>query len=386
MKPETQFCPNEECVARGKVGTGNIRIHSQKRRRYQCKVCKQTFSERQGTALYGIRKTEWLFEVVITLLVYGCPVQAIVAAFRLDERTVRSWLMRAGEAGQKVHQAIVQQGQLEGQHIQVDEIRVKMVKGVQWLAMGILVGPQLWLGGVLSSSRDKTLIRMLARQVRACLCPAPVLVAFDGLKTYIQAFQQALRDRVPGKGRGRPRLVAWPDVVLVQVIKRYAKGHVSEVEQRIVQGSPTLLARLLWESQGGIFINTAFIERLNATFRQHLTWLIRRTRTLAHRSDTLSAAVFLMGSVYNFCRFHDMLSFPDRSHRTPAMAAGLTNHPWSIRELLSFKVAPPPFVPPLRRGPKPKALVAAFVPVTTILCGATSGMARRRKIRECLVV
>lgn len=359
MKPEEQFCPNEECVARSKVGAGNIGIHSQKRRRYKCKVCKQTFSERRGTALYGIRKAEWLFEVVITLLVYGCPVQAIVAAFKLDERTVRAWLMRAGEAGEKVHQVLVQQSQLEGRHIQVDEIRVKKVKGVEWLAMGILVEPKLWLGGVLSTSRDKTLIRALARQVRACLCPAPVLVAFDGLKAYIKAFQQTFRERVPGQGRGRPRLVAWPDVVLVQVIKRYTRGHVNEVEQRLVQGSPTLLARLLWESQGGIVINTAFIERLNATFCQHLSWLTRRTRTLAHRADTLSAAMYLFGSFYNFCRFHDMLSFPDRTQRTPAMAAGLTDHRWTIRELLSFKVAPPPYIPPKRRGRKPKAVLVA---------------------------
>ncbi len=353
MKPREQNCPNEKCAARGKVGAGNICIHSQKRRRYKCKVCKKTFSEWQGTALYGIRKAEWLVEGVITLLVNGCPVQAIVAAFKLDERTVRSWLLRAGEAGQKVHQQLVQQGQLEGQHIQVDEIRVKMVKGVQWLAMGLLVEPKRWLGGGLSASRDKALIRALAEQVRACLAPAPVLVAFDGLKTYIKAFQHVFRERVPGKGRGRPRLVAWPDVVLVQVIKRYVKGHVSDVERRIVPGQPTLLARLLWESQGGIVINTTYIERLNATFRQHLTWLTRRTRTLAHRPDTLNAAMYLFGSLYNFCRFHAMLSFPDRSRRTPAMAAGLTDHRWSIRELLSFKVAPPPYVPPKRRGPKP---------------------------------
>jgi transposase-like protein len=108
MKPQEQFCPNMNCVARGKVGAGNIRIHSKKRPRYEYKICEKTFSERQGTALYGIRKPEWLFEVVITLLVYGCPVQAIVAAFKLDERTVRAWLMQAGETGQKVHQQLVQ--------------------------------------------------------------------------------------------------------------------------------------------------------------------------------------------------------------------------------------------------------------------------------------
>ena len=173
-----------------------------------------------------------------------CPVPAIVAAFGLDERTVRAWrLVRAGGQGQKVHQQLVQQGQLAGHHIQVDELRVKRVQGIQGMALGMLVGPQLWLGGVVSARRDKQLIRTLAEQVRVCLCPGPV--AFDGLKTCIATFQRALRERLPGSGRGRPRLVAWPQVVLVRVIKRYRKGDGVAVEQRIVQGTPTLLARLL---------------------------------------------------------------------------------------------------------------------------------------------
>jgi transposase-like protein len=356
MKPQNQFCPNLDCPAKGKVGDGNITIHSQKQQRYQCQRCGKTFSETKGTALYRVKKEASLVVLVLTLLVHGCPVQAIVVAFGLDERTVRAWLVRAGLQGQKVHQQIVQQRQLEGHHIQVDEIRVKMVLGIQWMAMAMLVGPQLWLGGVVSASRDKQLLRALAAQVRACLCPAPVLVAFDGLSTYIKVFQHAFRDPVLGAGRGRPRLVAWPDVVLVQVVKRYVKGQVADVERRIVQGSSTLLARLLWESRGGIVINTAYIERLNATFRQQLPWLMRRTRTLAHRPDTLVCGMYLLGAVYNFCRYHTMLSLPDWTQRTPTMAAGLTDHRWSIVELLTFKVAPPPYVPPKRRGRPPKVI------------------------------
>ena len=233
-------------------------------------------------------------------------------------------------------------------------MRVKMVKGIQWMAMALLVGPQLWLGGVLSERRDKALIRALAAQVRACLTHAPVLVAFDGLSTYIKAFQRVFRDPVRTGQRGRPQLAPWPDVVLVQVVKRYVKGRVGEVHQRIVQGEPRLLARLLWESQGGIVINTAFIERLNASFRQNLTWLTRRTRTLAHRTDTLTCAMYLFGSIYNFCRYHDMLTLPDDLSRTPAMAAGLTDHRWTVLELLTFKVPPPAYVPPNKRGCKRK--------------------------------
>jgi transposase-like protein len=59
MNPCEQFCPNMECAARGKVGEGNISIHSQKQRRYKCRVCRKTFSETTDTALYQVKKDRW---------------------------------------------------------------------------------------------------------------------------------------------------------------------------------------------------------------------------------------------------------------------------------------------------------------------------------------
>src|SRR5205085_10125170 len=100
------------CCARGKKGEGNISIHDHKRQRYRCKVCKQTFSARRGTMLEGLRKPMDLIVIVVTLLTYGCPVQAIVHAYALDERTVAHWRDRAGAHCQKVHQDIVEQGRL----------------------------------------------------------------------------------------------------------------------------------------------------------------------------------------------------------------------------------------------------------------------------------
>lgn len=79
------FCPNEECRARGKVGQGNIVVHGRIRPRYQCKTCGgRTFSARAGTALEGLRKPTELIVIVITLLAYGCPLQAIVEQGKLD--------------------------------------------------------------------------------------------------------------------------------------------------------------------------------------------------------------------------------------------------------------------------------------------------------------
>ena len=89
------------CPARGKVEEGHITIHSQQERRYKCEVCGRTFSQTKGTAWYGIKKSTETFVIVVTLLAYGCPVQAIVMAFGLDERNAGTdGVDGAGDNGQ----------------------------------------------------------------------------------------------------------------------------------------------------------------------------------------------------------------------------------------------------------------------------------------------
>ena len=78
-------------------------------------------------------------------------------------------------------------------------------------------------------------------------------------------------------------------------------------------------------------INTAYIERLNATLRTWLPSLVRRTRTPSGTRERLEAALFWTGCVYNFCHIHATLE------GTPAMAADLTDHVWSIDELIRYR-------------------------------------------------
>ncbi len=92
MDPSTTFCPNLDCPDKGQQRRGNIGIHSQKERRYWCKTCHATFAATRGTALYRLHHPVELMVLVVTLLCHGCPPQAIVAAFGLDERTVAAWL------------------------------------------------------------------------------------------------------------------------------------------------------------------------------------------------------------------------------------------------------------------------------------------------------
>src|SRR5512135_319890 len=168
MEPSEQFCPNPACRARGQTGQGNIAIHDRKRQRYRCKICKQTFSARRGTMFDGLRTSAELIVIVVTLLAFGCPVQAIVRAYGLDERTVASWRDRAGNQCQRVHEAIIEQGQLDLIHVQADEIRVKARGMIAWMGLAMMVSTRLWLAGVVSETRDKTLADRLLQQVRRC--------------------------------------------------------------------------------------------------------------------------------------------------------------------------------------------------------------------------
>jgi transposase-like protein len=297
MDPHEQFCHNRRCSAYGRSGEGHLVIHSHKERRYRCKRCGRTFTETKDTAFYRMHKPRWLVLAVMTLLSYGCPVQAIVVAFDLDERTVARWQKESGSQCRRVHEHLVEAGKVALLQVQADEIRVKAVGGVFWLASAMEVRSRLWLGSVISQHRDGQLIGGLLIRVRAC---GPVE-------------------------------------------KRVVAGREAEVISRVIATQRSMLA----------LINTAYIERLQATFRARLAPLVRRTRAGAHKHCTLEAGMWLVGSCYNLLWAHRSLG----EERTPAMAAGLTDHRWSMEELLTFAV--PPAEVPRWRGRKPKWLLEA---------------------------
>ncbi len=351
MDTSQQYCPNPKCPDYGVVGGGNIGIHSRKEQRFRCKTCGKTFAATTGTPLYRRHHDHRLIGWVISLLAHGCPKQAIVITFHLDPRTVDAWWKSSGQHCQRVHEATVLQGGLDLVQVQMDEIRHKIQGAIIWIAMAIAVQSKLWLGATVSTHRDKHLIRGLVELVKAAALCRPLLLCFDGLQTYVSACRRVFRSPLRTGKPGRPRLVPWPDIHLGQVIKRYAKRRVTGVTRRLVQGEQSVVERLLQVSQNGGVLNTAFIERLNGTFRSRLSLLTRRTHHLARRLGRVETAVYLVGCVYNFCTHHASLRLPlyvacgrgERVHwvqRTPAMAAGLTDHRWTVLELLQFKVPP----------------------------------------------
>jgi transposase-like protein len=355
MDPHEVFCLNLECPARGQVGRGNVRVLSQQERRFECSLCGSTFSVRKGTPFYRCRVAAEIIIQVLTLVAHGCPIPAIVAAFGFQARTVRRWVKVAGEHCEQVHQCEVVVPRDLGQ-VQADELRAKTQRGIFWLAMAVAVPTRLWLGGVVSDKRDGKLIQTLAYLVSACAVPGPLLVAMDGLAAYVKAFRRALRTPLRTGKPGHPRLLPWEGIVLGQMIKKKAAGRLVEIVRRLAEGSEEALERLLEATQGAGVLNTAYIERLNGTFRHRLAVLARRTRGLARRSDWLRASLYLVGTVYNFCTEHASLTQRDRKRRTPAMAAGITDRCWSMAELLWRRVPPPPWKPPKRRGKPSRAM------------------------------
>jgi transposase-like protein len=348
------------------VGRGNIRVHSWLEHRYRCVTCGRTFAATTGTPLFRLRTAAETVTLVVTLLAHGCPLQAIVAAFGFDERTVAAWQAKTGRHCQQVHAHLVQQGRLDLGHVQADELWVKHVGGRVWMALALAVPARLWLGGVVSARRDGALIAGLVRLVRAAAAGlggvgTGLLVCVDGLGSYVTAFRRAFRVPVRTGRVGRPRLVLPDGFLLGQAVKQYAQRRVTSVVHRVVCGTAAAIAARLAATGGGTVINTAYIERLNATFRQHLAPLVRRGRALARTQAVLTAGMYLVGCAYNLCWPHESLRLraplgarPKWIERTPAMAAGLTDYRWTMDELLHYHVPLPLWVAPKRRGRPPK--------------------------------
>jgi IS1 family transposase len=182
-------------------------------------------------------------------------------------------------------------------------------------------------------------------------------VLTDGWSAYPGSIRRAFREKVKRTaGVGRACLQVWPELHIGTVIKRTEKKRVVEITRRMAHGLLSQAEQLLQGSRGGIVLNTAFIERLHATFRERLASLTRRSRHAARTLKALETGMYLIGCTYTFCFPHQELSKTKHigSPCTPAMAAGLTEHVWSICELLSYRIAPSPWVLPTKRRPPNK--------------------------------
>ena len=156
--------------------------------------------------------------------------------------------------------------------------------------------------------------------------------------------------RGPGRPRKEPKRVIDPALRYGQVDKRRAGGRVVEVRRHILLGTEADIVHILQADGCGSQINTSYVERDNLTSRQSNGRLVRRTLSHSKKKEFLQRHIDLEDAFFNFVRPHSALQIkmarPGQhgrkwKQRTPAMAAGLTDHIWSLEELLSHRLPPP---------------------------------------------
>jgi hypothetical protein len=344
MNPQGVFCANAACADRGVTDKGHIKVHSHKERRFRCLSCNQTFAATSGTPFYRLHKEQSLFVGVITLLVHGCPLPARGAAFGLDERTVADWQRKAGGHCPPVHHHHLDTKKVDRQPVPADERYAKRQGGRSWMALAMAVPSRRWRGGAVRPVRNLDRIQRFVDRVRLAGRPGTALrIGVAGLSRSVGAFGAAFRQKVMPGQRGRPPYRLPEGIWLAQVIKSYSGRRLRDVVRRVLWGSAEQVLGQLARTGTGQQINTSYIERLNATFRACLAGLTRRGRRLLKDEAGLQKGMYLVGCVYNFCNPHRSLRLQQKQGKkwlqcTPAMAAGWTDHVWTLRELLSFRV------------------------------------------------
>jgi IS1 family transposase len=209
--------------------------------------------------------------------------------------------------------------------------------------------------------RTLAMAQWVVHQVVQVLAPdcVPVFLT-DGFKEYATAllthygqWVQPARRQATGPAP-KPRWMPLPQLLYAQVLKTVRRRRLVRVRHRVVFGTLEAIQQVL--AACGWQINTAFIERVNLSMRQHVAAVGRRVSTLCKGEEGLRQQLALYQTYYNFCLPHASLRQPlpqpeptngsgsakQWQPQTPAMAAGLTDHVWSVREILLFRVLPWP--------------------------------------------
>ena len=373
------FCPNANCAYRGWVSWGNLRANGHPSggpwRQWHCTVCKGYFLETHGTLLHGKRIAPDVLVWAMGALAEGLGIRAVARVFEVDPNTVLQWLVEAAEQLRAFSQYFLHD--LRVTQVQLDELfallsAVKAGEVSETEAITRLSRSPQWVWAALDpvskvllaldvGDRTLAMAQRLVHQVVQVLAPDCVpLFLTDGFKEYTMAllshfgqWVQPSRRQTTGPAP-KPRWMPRPQLLYAQVIKTVRRRRLVAVTHRVVFGTleavNQVLAPLGWQ------INTAFVERINLTIRQHVAAVGRRVSTLCKGEDGLRQQLALYHAYYNFCLPHASLRQPPLpplptngtgsakqwQPRTPAMAAGLTDRVWSLREVLLFRVPPWP--------------------------------------------
>ena len=362
------YCPYQDCRYYGWLGLGNISSNGHpnggRNRQLYCCVCRRYFAETKGTLFYGKRYRSQDIEQALTALAEGLGIRAVGRVFKVEPDTVLDWLLEAGTHLEAFTDYLVRE--LTVEQVQLDEL-YGLIRAVEqgemerqqaieqlnrpWLWTAIDPVSKFWLATELGPRTTALAQRLIHQVVKRLKVEQIPLFMTDGCAAYEAALLSHYgqwRAPEPESGQRKARWWPLPQLQYVQVIKKRTRRRLVSVSKRVVFGSYDLIRQQL--AAHGWHINTAFIERLNLSIRQHVPGLGRRVNTLTCSSDNLAQQVGLYQSYYNFCLPHDTLKLAlEHEHprkrwlaRSPAMAVGLTDHLWSLGEMLAFRVPPWP--------------------------------------------
>src|SRR5712691_633748 len=373
------FCPHPTCAYRGWVGLGNLSANRHPSggpwRQFSCTACEGYFQETHGTPLHGKRVAPDLLVWAVGALAEGLGSRAVARVFEVDPTTVLAWLVEVAEHATAfsryfLHDVHVTQVQLDELFALLSAVKTGEVSAAEaverlsrsphWVWAAIDPVTKLLLT-VAVGDRTLALAQHGVHQVVQVLAPGCMpLCLTDGFKEYTTAllthdgqWAQPARQRAQGPAP-KPRWMPLPGLLYAQVIKTVRRRRLVRVSHRVIFGTLVAIEQVL--AAHGWHINTAFVERLNLTIRQHVAAVGRRVSTLCKGENGLRQQLALHHVYYNFCLPHTSLRQPlaqpeptkglgsAKTWRpcTPAMAAGLTDHVWTLREVLLFRVPPWP--------------------------------------------
>src|SRR5713101_8868587 len=372
-------CPHPTCAYRGWGGFGNLRANGHPRggpwRQLHCTSCDGYFQETHGTPLHGKRVAPDLLVWAVGALAEGLGIRAVARVFEVDPNTVLPWLVEVADHATAfsryfLHDVRVTQVQLDELFALLSAVQAGEVSEAE--AITRLSRSPHWVWGAIDpvtkvlltidvGDRTLAMAQGVVHQVAQVLAPGCVpLFLTDGLKEYAMAllthfgyWVQPPRRQATGPAP-KPRGMAVPQLLYAQVVKTVRRRRLVRVRHRVVFGTLEAVQQVL--AACGWQINTAFVERINLSIRQHVAPVGRRVSTLCKGEDGLRQQLALYHTYYNFCLPHTSLRLPlpqpeptkgtgsAKTWRpcTPAMAAGLTNHVWTLREVLLFRVPPWP--------------------------------------------
>ena len=372
-------CPHEGCRAYGRLGDDPLHdvigcgtyttVHGEVRQMYRCNVCGQPFSETAGTPFADLKTPIQTVCTALQELAEGLGVRAVARLREVQPDTVLEWLKKAGQHCQLLSEYMMRE--LHVTQVQLDELwtfvrkKERMLKawemlhsewGDTWVWVAFDPVHKLVIAVLVGERTEEEAVGFLAR-LRARLADAcqPLLTS-DSLPHYVEAILRVFGVWVQPQRNGergrfpKPRQVPAEGLKYATVHKERKKGRVVSVTTRIVYGRREEIQALV--EAVGHKINTSFVERINLTLRHLLSRLHRKTLCFSKQREYLVHHLHLVLTYYHFTRYHASLRvalpepLPTRGSgspkkwqpRTPAMAAGLTDRPLSLRELLMCPV------------------------------------------------